>query len=61
MAMSLKAARVNAKLTQRDAAKKLGITIQSLSHYETGKRVPNIFQARDMATLYGVPIDEIIF
>ena len=61
MAISLKAARVNTGLTQKEAAKRLGVTVQSLSHYETGKRVPNIFQARDMATLYGVPIDEIIF
>lgn len=61
MAITLKAARVNAKMTQAEAAKKLGFTVQSLSHYETGRRLPNILQAREMAKLYGVSVDDFLF
>lgn len=61
MSISLKAARVNAGLTQIEAAKRLGFTVQSLSNYETGRRVPNVLQARDMATLYGISIDDFLF
>lgn len=39
--VSLKAARINANLMQKEAAKKLGISNKTLCHWENGKgRIP---------------------
>ena len=61
MAISLKAARINARLTQEEAAKALEISKNTLSGYEKGQRVPKIDMAERMATLYGLTVDGIIF
>lgn len=42
MAMTLKAARVNKNLTQRVAARLIGISVDTLSNYERGKSFPDI-------------------
>ena len=39
--ITLKAARVNAGMTQDEVAKKAGITVQTLSSWEIGKSVPS--------------------
>lgn len=61
MAISMKAARVNAGFTQKDAAKALNISKNTLVGYENGKAIPKIDLAKRMATLYGFSVDEIIF
>ena len=43
LAEKLSALRVRAGLSQRDVAKRIGISTQSCSHYETGRRTPDIF------------------
>lgn len=58
MSLTLKAARVNAGLTQTEAAKRLNISQNTLIGWEKGRRYPTLLQARDMSNLYGVPIDE---
>lgn len=39
--ISLEAARVNAELLQKDAAKLIGISLKTLQNYENGKTKPN--------------------
>lgn len=59
--ISLKAARVNADLTQREAAKALGIDVSTLQNYETGKTVPDWEMVKKIESLYSFPADYIIF
>ena len=57
--ITLAAARVNAGLTQSDAAKKLGVTKQTLVGWEKGRSEPKIRQAQQMSALYKIPLDNI--
>ncbi len=59
--ISMEAARVNAKLTQDEAAKILHVTKQTLVNWEKGRTEPKTSQAVKMAEVYGVPYDNIIF
>lgn len=61
MPITLKAARVNAGLTQKEAAERLGISRGTLASYEMYKTKPDIEMAKRIADLYGVPVDGIIF
>jgi DNA-binding XRE family transcriptional regulator len=61
MKISLRAARVNAGLTQKQAAIKLGITTPTLFHYETGETMPDAKVLILMADLYGISLDDINF
>lgn len=55
--VSLEAARVNAKLSQRDAAEKLGINVATLSNWERGKTSPDADKFKQLCELYRCPID----
>lgn len=61
MPISMKAARVNAELTQAEAAKALNINKNTLVGYETGKTIPKVDVAKRMAKLYGLTVEDIIF
>lgn len=61
MAVTMKAARVNANLTQTEAANALQISKNTLCNYEAGKTVPNIEVAKRMAALYGLTVNDIKF
>lgn len=61
MKISLAAARVNAGLYQRDAAKRLGITPETLRNYERGKQVPSWTTVKEMEKIYGISADNIFF
>lgn len=61
MAISMKAARVNAQLTQREAAKALEISKGTLLNYEKGRSVPKLDMANRMAELYKLAVTDIIF
>lgn len=50
--ISIKAARVNAGLTQEEAAKQLGINPNTLSRYESGRNVPRVDMIGKMSKLY---------
>lgn len=50
--ITIKAARVNAGLTQRQAAKLLGINPDTLSRYESGRSVPRVDMIEKMSKLY---------
>lgn len=61
MAITLKSARVNKNLTQAEAAKKLGISTDTLSNYERGKSFPDVPTIKRIEDLYGLPYSELIF
>ena len=61
MKLTLKAARVNAGLTQEDVAKKLKKSKNTIVNYESGKSVPDIETGKALATLYGLSVDDLIF
>lgn len=61
MAIQLKAARVNANLTQEAVAKELNISKNSIVNYETYKSKPSVELAKKFANLYGMKVDDIIW
>ena len=61
MAITLRAARVNAGLKQTDVAEKLGITPETLSSWERGRTFPNVEQITRIEKLYGVNYSDINF
>ena len=58
---SLKAARINAGLTQKEAATKLGVSNATLCNWENGVSFPNAEQIEKICELYGLPYDHINF
>lgn len=61
MAFTLKALRVNAGLNQKEAAKTIGITPETLGKWENGKSFPNVIQITKIENLYGVKFADIDF
>ena len=61
MRVTLKMARELNGLTQIEAAKKIGISTDTLGNYERGKSYPDIPILRKIEEVYGVPYDRIIF
>jgi transcriptional regulator with XRE-family HTH domain len=61
MAISLKAARVNKKLTQLEAAEQIGVSEQALRNWERGKTFPTVPFIRKLEEVYGVSYADIIF
>ena len=59
--ISLAAARVNAGLSQEEAAKKLSISKETLSNYERGKSIPNWDMVKKIESVYQFPTDYIFF
>ena len=61
MAITLKAARVNAGLKQTEAAAALNISKSTLANYEKYKTIPDIERSTQIAALYGCTVNDIIF
>lgn len=61
MSITLKAARVNKGMTQREAADKLGIAVDTLGQYERGNTFPDVPCIKKMEILYGVSYNDIDF
>ena len=57
--ISLAAARVNAKLTQSDVARKLGKTKQTIVNWENGRTVIDTANFTLLSEIYGIPHDNI--
>lgn len=53
-------ARKKKGLSQEDVAEKLGVSRQTISKWETDETLPDIRQAKKLATLYGLSLDELI-
>ena len=61
MKVTLRAARANANLTQAEAAKKLNVSKDTISNWETAKSFPDALKIRDIEQVYGISYDDIIF
>lgn len=61
MKITLKAARVNSKLNQSEAAKMLGVSSKTLWNWENGKSFPNIKMIQKIEKIYKINYDDIIF
>ena len=61
MPITLKAARVNKDLTQIEAAKRLGIAVDTLRQYEAGNTFPDVPMIRKIEDLYSVSYNDINF
>lgn len=59
--ITIKAARVNAGLTQKEAAKRLGISNSTLGNWENGQTMPDIKQVEKLCEMYGVTYDALNF
>lgn len=57
MQISLKAARVNAELKQKDVAKAIHVDVATIIKWESGKTVPRADQLQALCKLYGISID----
>lgn len=57
--ISLAAARVNAGLTQEEAAKALKVGKQTIVSWEKGYTEPKMSQSRQLSSLYKIPLDYI--
>lgn len=55
--ITLAAARVNAGLSQQEAAKALGVSVATLQNYESGKTVPQWGTVQKIEAVYNFPAD----
>ena len=53
-------ARKKAGLSQETVAEKLGVSRQTISKRETAETVPDIYEAKKLAKLYNLSLDELI-
>lgn len=59
MKVTIAAARVNAGLTQSEAARRAKINKKTLSSYECGKRLPKVDVLNALCQIYGCTMDDI--
>ena len=59
--ITLKAARINNRYTITEAAKKLGISVVTLSKYENGIRFPNVKTINKILELYKLDYSNVNF
>ena len=57
--MTLKEIRLKKGITQVELAKHVGISQQTISHYETGRAKPSLDVAVKLAKAFGVSVEEI--
>lgn len=61
MAISIKAARVNSGMTQKEVGDAVGKSKNTIASYEAYTTTPDIQTAQAMATLFNMSIDDIIW
>lgn len=59
--ISLEAARVNAGLTQKEAALAMKVDRSTIIRWEKAKKIPNFDESERLAALYRIPLDNIFF
>ena len=57
---NIKMLRKKNRMTQEQMAKKLYLKRQTLSNYEIGKRVPDIYELVKIADLFDISLDELV-
>lgn len=55
--ISLKAARTNANMTQKEWAENLNVTVDTVLNWEAGKTEPKLSQLKEISRLSGIPMD----
>ena len=58
---TLKTAREMKRYTQEEAAKLIGVSVDTLGNYERGKSYPDVPVLRKIEDVYGVPYEQLIF
>ena len=53
-------ARKRAGKSQEAVAEKLGVSRQTISKWETGETIPDIYQTKRLSELYGLSLDELV-
>lgn len=59
--MSLADARRRAHLTQKEAAREIGISVETLGNYERGLKFPDVPKLKRIEKIYGVTYNQLIF
>lgn len=57
--ISLTACRVNARLSQKELAEKLDVSMATIGNWESGKSEPPVSKLRIISELSGIPMDYI--
>ena len=55
--ISLTAVRVNANKTQKEWADALGVSMNTVGNWESGKTSPDLSTVRKMSEMSGIPLD----
>lgn len=58
---TLKAARVNIGLTQKEAAERLNVSNKTLCNWENGKSIPRVDKIKNICALYNISYDSLDF
>nr|DAO19752.1 MAG TPA: Helix-turn-helix XRE-family like protein [Caudoviricetes sp.] len=61
MSITLKAARVNRNLNQKEAAKLIGVSVSTLQNYESGKCFPDVPVIKSIERVYQIHYADISF
>ena len=59
LGLSIKTARLSKKLTQEEVAERLGVSVTTVSNWETGLNSPSLPEAAAMADMLGISIDRL--
>ena len=59
--ITLKAARVNANLSQSEAAGRIGVAVSTLRNWEAGKTFPTQPKIEKLCEVYGISFDVLFF
>ena len=59
--ISLESARVNAEMTQAEAADIMNVDRSTIRRWERGEKIPNYDESRKLSEIYEIPIDNIFF
>ena len=57
---TIKELRIKNNLTQKEFADRLGVTYQAVSKWENGKNMPDIILLKEISSILGVEIDELL-
>ncbi len=57
--ISLAAARVNAEMTQEEAAKRMNVSKKTIINWEKGLVIPSLASLKALSEIYKMPMDNI--
>ncbi|RXK57261.1 XRE family transcriptional regulator [Enterococcus faecalis] len=61
MKVTLRALRVTKNLTQKEAAKKVGVSAETWANYERFKTFPDVLTIKKIESVFNVNYEDIIF